>query len=396
MPALTLFSISLILWGAIAILIALRRVYKIVRILRGQTDTRQWTVLISLMSSFILGYCLAIALLIYQAWTWLSLLTGVVFCLGSCFVLFTINLISKTIQQLLATRISQQMYKQSQAETQQALHDLQETQAQLIHAEKMAGLGQLVAGVAHEINNPISFIYGNLSYLETHSADILKILQLYRQAYPNSIPEIEQAIEEVDLEFIQVDLLKILASIQMGTHRIQEIVLSLRNFSRLDEAEFKAVDIHQGIESTLLILQHRLKRIPSRPEILIDRDYADLPEIECLAGQLNQVFMNILSNAIDALEFAAQPQISIQTAIQQDWVKIAIADTGMGISEAIRQKIFDPFFTTKPVGKGTGMGMSISYQIIVEKHQGKLLCSSIEGEGTEFLIQIPIQRRSLR
>lgn len=394
MPVLTIFSIGLILVGAISIAIALCKAYRITRMLHNQIETRQWRILISLMSSFVFGYCLAIALLVHHAWFWLSLLTAVVFCLGSCFVLFAISVMNKTIRQLLESRISQQAYKKSQAETQQALLDLQTAQAQLIQTEKMAGLGQLVAGVAHEINNPVSFIFGNLSHLETYTTDILDILQLYRRYYPCPSLEIQQAIQEADLEFVQTDLLKMLSSMQIGTERIREIVLSLRNFSRLDEAEFKAVDIHEGIESTLLILRHRLNPIPSRPEIFIVRDYAELPQIECLASQLNQVFMNLLSNAVDALEAADCPQITIHTSMLVDWVEIVITDNGTGIPASIQQKIFDPFFTTKPVGKGTGLGMSISYQIIVEKHHGKLFCTSSEGKGTAFFIQIPIQQRS--
>lgn len=276
---------------------------------------------------------------------------------------------------------------------QRLLRELQDTQAQLIQAEKMSSLGQLVAGVAHEINNPVSFIYGNLSHLQGYIADILHILHLYQQHYPNPVIEIQEASDDADLDFIQIDLLKILDSMQIGTDRIQEIVLSLRNFSRLDEAEFKRVDLHEGIESTLLILQHRLKQQPNRPEIQIVRHYGQLPQVECLAGQLNQVFMNLLSNAIDALEEVSQPQITIQTCVIGDSVEITIADNGSGISETVRAKIFNPFFTTKPIGKGTGMGLSISYQLIVEKHHGKLECFSREGEGAEFLIRVPIHQR---
>jgi signal transduction histidine kinase len=281
------------------------------------------------------------------------------------------------------------LQKESQ-QLQQLLTELQNTQAQLIHAEKMSSLGQMVAGVAHEINNPVSFIHGNLSHLHMYTKEILGILQLYQKHYPNPTSEIQDAVEQADLEFIQSDLLKILGSMELGTDRIREIVLSLRNFSRLDEAEFKAVNLHEGIESTLLILQHRLKRTLSRPEILMMRNYGDLPLVECHAGQLNQVFMNILSNAIDALDDSQQPQVTIQTSVIGEWVEIAIADNGAGMPESIRQKIFDPFFTTKPIGRGTGMGMSISYQLIVDKHHGKLGCCSTEGQGTEFFIQIPI------
>ncbi len=268
----------------------------------------------------------------------------------------------------------------------------------------MSSLGQLVAGVAHEINNPVNFIYGNLSHVRGYAQDLLSLIQLYEKHYPSPAPEIQAEAEEVDLEFVQADLIKTLDSMKIGTDRIRQIVLSLRNFSRMDETEFKFVDIHEGIDSTLLILQHRLKARPDRPEIQLIKDYGDLPLIECFAGQLNQVLMNILTNAIDALEennikrtyqeIQAEPnRITIRTtAIDSKWAEIAIADNGPGMSDDIQKKIFNSFFTTKPAGKGTGMGMSISYQIITEKHGGKLKCFSKPGLGTEFVIQIPVQK----
>jgi signal transduction histidine kinase len=288
-------------------------------------------------------------------------------------------------------------------ELKETLTELQRTQAQMIQSEKMSSLGQLVAGVAHEINNPVNFIHGNLSYVKTYTQDLLKFIQLYQQHYPAANSDIEATAEAIDLEFIQQDLPKMLSSMQIGTDRIRQIVLSLRNFSRMDEAEFKAVDLHEGIDSTLMILQHRLKAKPERPEIQIIKAYASLPLVECYAGQLNQVFMNILTNAIDALEESNTHRsfeeiqnhpncITIRTAIvHPDWVQISILDNGPGIPQSIQQQIFNPFFTTKPIGKGTGMGMSISYQIITEKHNGKLECYSAAGKGTEFMIRIPIQ-----
>lgn len=289
------------------------------------------------------------------------------------------------------------------AELQDTLKELQHSQAQVIQSEKMSSLGQLVAGVAHEINNPVNFIHGNLKHVQDYARDLLEFVQLYQQQYPDPPPAIQAATEDIDLEFLQADLPKTLASMELGTDRIRQIVLSLRNFSRMDEAEFKAVDIHEGIDSTLLILQHRLKANAQRPEIAVIKDYAPLPQVKCYAGQLNQVFMNILVNAIDALEesntcrtfeaICAQPnQLTIRTAlIDAKWIEVAIADNGVGISPTAQQRIFDPFFTTKPLGKGTGMGLSISYQIIVEKHGGELDCYSTPGKGTEFSLRIPLR-----
>ncbi|MEH2454681.1 sensor histidine kinase [Nostoc sp.] len=288
-------------------------------------------------------------------------------------------------------------------ELKNALEELQRTLAQVIQSEKMSSLGQLVAGVAHEINNPVNFIHGNLVYVQEYTQDLLAFVQLYQQYDSNPAPEIQTAAEDMDLEFLQSDLPKMLSSMKVGTDRIRQIVLSLRNFSRIDEAEFKSVDIHEGIDSTLMILQHRLKAKPEQPEIEVIKDYGTVPLVECYAGQLNQVFMNILVNAIDALEennakltyenIKDNPsQIKIRTSVvNSTWLEVAIADNGVGISKEFQQRIFDPFFTTKPVGKGTGMGMSISYQIVTEKHGGKLECFSTSGEGTEFIIQVPLQ-----
>jgi signal transduction histidine kinase len=280
------------------------------------------------------------------------------------------------------------------------LKELQESQLQLIQTEKMSSLGQLVAGVAHEINNPVNFICANLHYVQENSQNLLELVQLYQDYYPDSGSQIQARVEEIDLEFMQKDFPKVLDSMKLGTDRIIKIVRSLRNFSRLDEAEDKAVDIHDGIDSTLLILQHRLKGNGNLPRIEVIKNYGVLPEINCYLGQMNQVFMNILANAIDALDegiiqgkISNQiPLIQITTEISsQHWVVIRIADNGIGISERLKQRLFEPLFTTKPVGKGTGLGLSIAHQIVVKKHNGTLQVNSQPGMGTEFMIAIPIK-----
>ncbi|MCV3215401.1 hybrid sensor histidine kinase/response regulator [Plectonema radiosum NIES-515] len=294
----------------------------------------------------------------------------------------------------LQLRNATRMMEQRTNEVNQALENLKQAQLHLVQGEKMAALGQLVAGIAHEINNPVNFIHGNLTYVKQYTQDLLEFVQLYQKHYPNPVDEIRKRAKDLDLEFLQGDLVKILGSMAMGSDRIRDLVLSLRNFSRLDESELKPVDIHAGIDSTLVILQHRLKGRPDFPAIEIIKDYKQLPEVECYPSQLNQVFMNILSNAIDALEESAiaSPTITIRTsAIDTNWVTVCIADNGVGIPEPIRSKLFDPFFTTKPVGKGTGLGLSISYQIVTEKHGGNIECHSTAGQGTEFVVRIPMQ-----
>ncbi|AFY53116.1 putative ATPase [Rivularia sp. PCC 7116] len=284
--------------------------------------------------------------------------------------------------------------EQRTQEVRQTLKELQQTQAQLIQNEKMSSLGQLVAGIAHEINNPISFIYGNLKPASEYTLDLIELIDLYQNLYPQSLPEIESKIEYIDLDYLIEDLPKLLNSMQTGAQRIREIVLSLRNFSRLDEAELKPVDVHSGINSTLLILQQKFTSYDKYPEIEVIKNYSKLPEVNCYASELNQVFLNIIGNAIDALRDKQenQPKITISTSFKDNKnILISIKDNGIGISEAALNKIFDPFFTTKPVGSGTGLGLSTSYSIVVEKHQGNLSCVSAPEEGTEFLIELPIQ-----
>jgi len=339
------------------------------------------------------------------------------------------NQLAIAITQAQLYQQTQQQAETAKAQTQQmsqTLHELSYTQAQLVQSEKMSSLGQLVAGIAHEINNPINFIYGNIPYLANYAKDILELIRQYQIYYPQPPAALAELASQIDLEFIQYDLLKILESMQTGTERVRSIVLTLRNFSRLDEAEKKSVDLHEGIESTLVLLEHRLKL----HKIEVVRQYSDLPPVECYPGQLNQVFMNLLTNAIDALETLTpeaewkakgsqplkveplkvegspehQPEAeqmanrqpaatSIQICTQllnSNCVQIRIKDTGRGILPEHQSKVFDPFFTTKSVGMGTGLGLTIAYKIVVQKHQGKLWFQSHPAEGTEFLIELPL------
>ncbi|MEM9539288.1 MAG: response regulator [Cyanobacteria bacterium P01_E01_bin.42] len=270
--------------------------------------------------------------------------------------------------------------------------ELKNTQSQLVLSEKMSSLGQLVAGVAHEINNPVNFIYGNLKYASEYADNLLNLVELYQKyGSPMAIDEINDCIDKIDLDFVKADLPKLLKSMQVGAERIREIVLSLRHFSRIDEAAFKAVDIHEGINSTLMILHGRMKPKGDFQGIEISKEYGDIPPIKCYPGQLNQVFMNLLANAIDALEESEKTnlKIHVKTELFDDYIIISIADNGTGMPPEVQAKLFDPFFTTKPIGKGTGLGLSIAHSIVVEKHQGSLQCISTPGEGTEFTIKIP-------
>ncbi|GET37089.1 hybrid sensor histidine kinase/response regulator [Microseira wollei] len=309
---------------------------------------------------------------------------------------------------------------------QQALSDLKQAQTQMIQNEKMVALGQLVAGIAHEINNPINFIYGNLSPAIQYIHDLLNLIDAYQQDFPKPPPRIEKIINDIDLNFLKEDLLDLMGSMGRGADRIRQIVLSLRNFSRLDQSEIKQVDIHEGIDSTLLILQHRLRETAARPTIKVIKEYGQLPLVNCYPGQLNQVFLHLLNNAIDALQEggkyervgvgedslspesaneafsgiskgmlrpSALPTIRISTELKDgNTVKIRIADNGFGIPESVRASLFDPFVTTKPTGSGMGLGLAISYQIVVQQHKGKLICCSSPRQGAEFAIEIPVHQ----
>ncbi|MBW4511875.1 MAG: sensor histidine kinase [Scytonematopsis contorta HA4267-MV1] len=312
--------------------------------------------------------------------------------------------LKNVIQELEESQLS--LEKRSQ-ELETALINLKTLQVKLIESEKMSALGVLVAGIAHEINNPVSFIYGNLDHAKNYFDDLIRLLNLYQQHYPEPIAAIQKEIKVIELEFIKEDSEKLFQSMNMGAERICQIVKSLRTFSRLDEAEFKQVNIHDGIDSTLVILNNRLKPTSKNYKgIQIIRDYGNLPLVYCSPGQLNQVFINIIVNAIDALEEKNKQQIDnnnqesepsqihIQTeVINNEWALVRIADNALGMNEKVRSQLFDPFFTTKDIGKGTGLGLSITYQIIVELHSGKLECVSTLGTGTEFVIQIPILQK---
>ena len=312
------------------------------------------------------------------------------------------------ITELKLKTIELEAYSKRQAEQTQSLEtallQLKRAQAQMVQGEKMSSLGQMVAGIAHEINNPVNFIHANVKPAESYATDLMAIIQCYQQQYPQPTPVLAELLEDLDFNFIQKDFLALLESMKIGTQRIREIVLSLRNFSRLDEADMKAVNLQEGIDSTLVILAYKLRENAVQKPIEIVKDYQPMPLVECYPSQLNQVVMNIVSNAIDVLSHASKPTITISTAIRSDTslvenrqAIITISDNGPGISESVQDRIFDPFFTTKPVGKGTGMGLSICYQIATEKHGGKLSVSSDPAQGTQFKIEIPLEHtRHLR
>lgn len=289
---------------------------------------------------------------------------------------------------------SARIAREQAAKLETTLCELQQAQTQLVQAEKMSSLGQMVAGIAHEINNPVSFIFGNISYIKEYTRSLIKLLEMYRDEFPEAPPAIQSEMDALELDFLLDDLPKILSSMKVGAIRIRDIVRSLRSFSRLDESAMKSVNLHEGIDSTLMILEHRLKAQSDSPLIQVVKEYGELPLVECYAGQLNQVFMNIIANAIDAVEEQKSNPgiIRIRTEVEGNFVAIAISDNGTGMTDQVKQRIFDPFFTTKAIGSGTGMGLAISHSIIVEKHKGEIKCFSVVGKGTEFIIEIPIKR----
>jgi two-component system, NtrC family, sensor kinase len=314
--------------------------------------------------------------------------------------------------------------REKSAKLERTIFHLKRTQSQLIQSEKMASLGQLVAGIAHEINNPINFISGNISFIKNYFNDLLRLVDIYKANSPKMLPEIEDIYDEIDFNFLVEDWENLIESMNVGADRIYRIVQSLQTFSKLNTSKLKSIDIHKNIDRTLLLLQPRLKQAGNAREIQVIKKYGHLPKITCYDSQLTQVFMNLIGNAIDALEERCrnnlqtsihseininsclkkiEPQIQICTQfvseesleLDQDLnskkgkIVIQISDNGCGISSDIKSRIFDPFFTTKPVGKGMGLGLSISYQIVVEQHEGQLHCHSVPGEGTEWVVEIP-------
>ncbi|WP_449420016.1 sensor histidine kinase [Phormidium nigroviride] len=307
----------------------------------------------------------------------------------------------------LQVRDSQKQLEKQTLELSEALEQLKKAQVQMVQNEKMSSLGQLVAGIAHEINNPVNFIHANLIPAEEYMRTLINFVELYQECYPQPHPKIQEWIEKVEMSYLQEDFPKLINSLKQGSERIRQIILSLRNFSRLDEAELKFVNIQDGIDNTLMLLQHRLRAHSHRPSIQVIKEYGELPVVECYPSELNQVFMNILSNAIDVLEerdrqrsvaeINANPsRITIRTQLLSDRaVAIYIIDNGLGIDQDLGSKLFEPFFTTKPIGKGSGLGLSISYQIITKKHGGKISYNSEPGQGTEFAIEIPLKVSSV-
>jgi len=303
---------------------------------------------------------------------------------------------------------AEQAQREKSQQLAEAIQELKLAQTQLIQSEKMSSLGNLVAGITHEINNPIGFIYSNLSHATKHTQDLLELLEIYQQTLPNPPSKIQEKIEDIDLEFVKSDLPKLMDSMKVGAERISEIIQSLRAFSRKDEAELKPVDIHEGLDSALMMLQYRLRAKSNRPEIEVIKEYGEIPKIDCYGRLLNQVFLNILTNAIEALsesffldqnslvegiEQRRVPQITIRTKLLDGQrVAIEIADNGLGMPPELQVRVFEPFFTTKQIGEGTGLGMSISYGIVVNQHSGQIRCLSAPGKGTTYVVEIPMQQ----
>lgn len=298
----------------------------------------------------------------------------------------------------LETRVAErtEAIQQKNKELQETLRELQHARSHLVHSEKIASLGQLVAGVAHEINNPLGFVSGSIQHAQNYVADLIELLQLYQDIYGETDESIAELSKTVELDFMVDDLPKMLGSMEIGANRIIEIVRSLRSFSRQEQAGLRPANLHVGIDNTLMLLSHRLRMIGSDAQpVEVVKQYGNIPDINCDIGQLNQVFMNLLANAIDALEtndkpdIEQYPTITISTAMVDDWIVISVADNGAGMPQSVAQDIFNPFFTTKAADKGTGLGLSISQTVIECKHKGKITCKSQADVGTTFTLKIP-------
>jgi two-component system, NtrC family, sensor kinase len=393
--------VTMIILGAGIMGLCIYRTSKILSLFEIESDRSSWEVMYRLMIFFLCGYSVLAYLISGRLFEWVPLLTGMVFFFGALFVWFSVNVYYRTLHRFLQIQDKYRVAKENAETILFQLQKVQQSQLQSIHRETMLALGQMVAGVAHEINNPVSFIEGNLGHVSTYSQNLLDLLATYASAYPNPDSKVVNAIEKSDLEFIKMDFPNIINSMEAGTNRINEIVQSLSSFSRLNETDFKKADIHEGIDSTLTILRHRLNSWEHRTKhISIIKDYGRISKIYCNPRILNQVFFHIINNAIDALNKKAVtcaytdeiPTIYICTSyIQDNQISIKIIDNGCGINKEVCKNIFRPFFTTKPVGQGTGLGLSISHQIIVEQHGGSIKCSSVENQGSEFLITLPIQ-----
>ncbi|MBW4604175.1 MAG: HAMP domain-containing histidine kinase [Calothrix sp. FI2-JRJ7] len=390
----------MIILGAGIMGLCIFRTSKILTLFEIEADRSSWQIMYRLMIFFLCGYSLLAYLISAKLFEWIPLLTGMVFFLGALFVWFSVNVYYRTLNRFLQIQDKYRAAKENAETILFQLQKVQQSQLQSIHRETMLALGQMVAGVAHEINNPVSFIEGNLGYVSSYTKNLLDLLETYASVYPNPDSKIINAIASSDLEFIKLDFPNILNSMEAGTTRISEIVQSLSSFSRLNETGFKKADIHEGIDSTLTILSHRLNSCGRRTKhIAVIKEYGEISKIYCNPRILNQVFFHVINNAIDALNKKAAtsqteeeiPTIRICTSYsQKNEINIQITDNGSGISKEVCKNIFRPFFTTKPVGQGTGLGLSISHQIIVEQHGGTIKCTSTENEGAEFIITLPI------
>ena len=399
--------VGLISMGSIIMSLAVVKTRQITALLKrdlvaaGASDphTQSWQYLSTLMMLFLLGYCLAIHLIASQKFQWLPLLTGTVFFFGALFVLFSVDIYSKTLRHLISTQNNYCAERDRAAAALKNLERVRRTQMTLIHNEKMLSLGQLSAGIAHEINNPVGFIYSNLGHVKQYILDLFSVIETYSKTEARTHPEVVSVLEEIDLDFLKLDFFKILASMETGTQRIFKIVKSVRSFSQLDESQYKQANLLENLESTLAMLSSRLTDESGLEKIQIAKHYEKLPLLNCDHAAINQVLLQILNNAIDACRSSdesfpqAQPKIWIDAQqLDDDWVQLKISDNGKGMSDEVRHHIFDPFFTTKPVGQGTGLGLSISHQIVVEQHLGDICCHSQEGKGSSFTIRLPIRR----